>query len=147
MLKTSLTLAALLGMGLAGCQMDSADSARLSTQARTVPELAAYAASHPYPATMPASEQVHVAAIVNRADSTIKIYNFGNRPIHDARVWVNKSYVQHINGVASNSSAIVRMSELYNGLGQTFTGLNSPVSLVQVETDDGLYTLLGPASE
>ena len=147
MLNRSLALAALLGLGLAGCQMDNSDSARLSTQARTVPELAAYAASHPYPTSLPASEQVHAAAIVNRADSTIKIYNFGNRPIRDSRVWVNKSYVQHINGVSPNSSAVIRMNELYNGLGQTFTALNSPVSLVQVESEDGLYTLLGPASE
>jgi hypothetical protein len=147
MLKTKLTLVALIGLGLAGCQTDGSESARLSTQARTVPELAAYAASHPYPTSLPASEQVHAAAIVNRADSTIKIYNFGTKPIHDARVWVNKGYVQHINGVAPNSSAIIRMGELYNGLGQTFTSLNSPVSLVQLESEDGLFTLLGPASE
>jgi hypothetical protein len=147
MMKTSLSLAILIGLGLAGCQMDSSDTARMSTNARTVPELAAYAASHPYPATMPASDQVHAAAIVNRSNSTIKIYNFGTRPIRDAQVWINKAYVQHINGIAPSSSAIVRMDELYNGLGQTFLALNSTVSLVQLQTEDGLYTTLGPAAE
>jgi hypothetical protein len=147
MLNTSLALAALLGLGLAGCQMNGDDSTRLSTTARTVPELAAYAASHPYPTTMPATEQMHAAAIVNKSSGTIKIYNFGTRPIRDARIWVNKGYVQHINGVAPGSSAIIRMDELYNGLGQTFTSMNSPVSLVQVELDDGLFLLLGPAAE
>jgi len=147
MFKASFTLAALIGLGLAGCQTESGDAARMSTTARTVPELAAYAASHPYPTSAPASDQVHAAAIVSRSDASIKIYNFGTKPIRDARVWVNKGYVQHINGVAPNSSAIIKMDELYNGLGQTFTALNSPVSLVQVETDDGLFTLLGPASE
>src|SRR5665213_3249389 len=72
MLKTSLALAALLGLGLAGCQMDNGDSTRLSTTARTVPELAAYAASHPYPSSMPATEQMHAAAIVNKTAGTIK---------------------------------------------------------------------------
>jgi len=146
MFKTSLMLTALVGLGLAGCQSNG-DSARLSTNASTVPELAAYAAAHTYPTTMPAAETVHAAAIVNRSNSTIKIYNFGTRPIREARIWVNKAYVQHINGIASNSSAVIRMDELYNGLGQNFLALNAPVSIVQVQSEDGFYTLLGPAAE
>lgn len=147
MLKQTFVLAAALA--LVGCASDqqSNEQARLATSPPTSPELAAYAAAHPYPERAKASDTLRAAAIVNRANGVIKIYNFDHRPIQEANVWVNRSFVQHIKGVAPNSSAIIRLNELYNGLGKNFTTLNEPVSTVQIEMGDNLYTLEGPAAE
>src|SRR5260370_26276307 len=145
MCRTTLLLALL---AVAGCEStNTPDSARLTTQSPTSPQLAAYAASHPYPTTATSSDQLKAAAIVNRQTGVIKIYNFDSKPIRDAEVWVNKAYVQRISGIAPNSSALIRMGELYDGLGQSFSSISSPVSLVQIQMDRNLYTVQGPAAE
>jgi hypothetical protein len=144
MSRTLLCLLAAIAM--AGCGSQN-DSARTANGAPTSPELAAYAGAHQYPTTMPVSDHSPVAAVVNHANGTIKIYNFDTRPMSDSKVWINQSFVQHINGIAPRSSVILRTTDLYNGLGQSFASLNSPVSLVQVETDNRLMTALGPAAE
>lgn len=144
MLRTSLVLVA--AMAVAGCESQN-DSARVATNAPTVPQLAAYAGSRQYPTTMPVIDHFRIAAVVNRASGIIKIYNFDSRPVRDANVWVNKTFVQHINGIAPNSSAIIRSGDLYNGLGQSFASLNSPVSVVQVEMDNQLLNAQGPAAD
>jgi len=146
MLKLSLALAAL---ALAGCadMFGSNNSARMATVAPTGAELAAYAAAHPYPTTMPTNEHFRAAAIVDRANGTIKIYNFDTKPIADATVWVNRSFVQHLNGIAPNSSAVVLINQLYNGMGKSLSSLNEPITIVQLEMNGTLYTLQGPAAD
>ena len=130
-----------------GCATPNSDSARMSTQAATSPQLAAYAASHPFPNTVNASDQWKAAATVNRASGVIKVYNFDTRPIRDAEIWINKAYVQRVSGIAPNSSALIRFDELYNGLGQSFANPSSPVSTVYIRMDGNVYNVMGPAAE
>jgi len=145
MLKQTILLAA--AAALVGCESISGDNARVSAQAPTAPELAAYAGAHKYPATQPAKE-MRSAAIVNRDRGVIKIYNFSNQPIQGADVWVNQSFVQHLNGIAPASAPVViRFSDLYNGLGQQFSSQNEQVRTVQIESNGNLYTLEGPAAD
>jgi hypothetical protein len=139
-------LCLLAAIAVAGCESQN-DSARTANGAATGPELAAYAGAHQYPTTMPVTDRSPIAAVVNHGSGTIKIYNFDTRPLNDAKIWVNQSFVQHINGIAPRSSVIIRTADLYNGLGQSFASLNAPVSLVQVEANDKLLTALGPAAE
>jgi hypothetical protein len=134
-------------LAAAGCASSNDDSARMSTQALTSPQLAAYAASHPFPANASASDQLRAAAIVNRSAGTIKVYNFDTKPIRDAEIWVNKAYVQRVSGIAPNSSVLMRFDELYNGLGQSFSSPNGPVSTVHIRMDGTIYALQGPAAE
>lgn len=134
-------------LAAAGCASSNDDSARMSTQALTPPQLAAYAAAHPFPANATVADQLKVAAIVNRPASTIKIYNFDTRPIRDAEIWINKAYVQRVSGIAPNSSALIRFDELYNGLGQSFSNPIGPVSTVHIRMDGTIYSILGPAAE
>ena len=133
-------------LAVAGCESQN-DSARTANVAPSGMQLAAYAGAHQYPTTMPVTDHSRIAAVVNHRNGTIKIYNFDSRPMSDVEVWVNQSFVQHINGIAPHSSVIIRTSDLYNGLGQSFASLNAPVSLVQVEADNSLLTALGPAAE
>ena len=146
MLKQSLLLVA--AVALVGCESLSGDNnARLTAQAPTAPELAAYAGAHKYPATQPAKE-LKAAAIVNRDRGTIKIYNFSNQPLQGVDVWVNQSFVQHLNGIAPGSAPVViRFSDLYNGLGQQFSSQNEQVHNVQIESGGNLYNLEGPAAD
>jgi len=119
----------------------------MATQAATSPELAAYAASHPFPDKVTTNDQWKAAAIVNRSAGMVKVYNFDSRPIRDAEIWVNKAYVQRVGGIAPNSSTLIRFDELYNGLGQSFANPTSPVSTVYIRMDGNVYSVLGPASE
>lgn len=132
---------------LIGCESTASDSARLSAQAPTAPELAAYAGAHKYP-SMQASRDLRAAAIVNRDRGVIKIYNFSSQPLSGVDVWVNQAFVQHLNGIAPGSAPVViRFTDLYNGLGQQFSSQNEQVHVVQLEADGHLYTLEGPAAD
>ena len=143
MLKQAILV--LAAAGLVGCASDQ--SGRMTAQAPTAPELAAYAGAHTYPTTQPA-KPLKAAAIVNRDRGIIKIYNFTSQPIQGADIWVNQAFVQHVNGVAPGSApAVVRFSDLYNGLGQQFSTQNEQVRTVQIESNGNLYTLEGPAAD
>ena len=145
MSKQSLLLIAIAA--LAGCESTGQDAARISAQAPTAPELAAYAGAHKYPSTQP-TRDLKAAAIVNRDRGIIKIYNFTSQPLQNVDVWVNQAFVQHLPGVAPGSAPVViRFSDLYNGLGQQFSSQNEQVRTVQVDADGHLYTLEGPAAD
>jgi hypothetical protein len=109
-------------------------------------QLAAYAGNAKFPTTQ-AQTSAKVAAIVSGDRRTIKIYNFENQPLRAVNLWVNGAYVQPIQGIPAHGRTIVRTDKLYNGLGDTFAKRSEEVSRVQLETGDGLYTLLGPATE
>jgi hypothetical protein len=145
MLKQTIVL--LGAVALAGCQGAGDQSARMTAQAPTAPELAAYAGAHRYPATQPA-RPLNAAAIVNRDRGIIKIYNFTNQPIQGADIWVNQAFVQHVNGIAPGSApAVIRFADLYNGLGQQFSSQNEQVRTVRIESSGNVYTLEGPAAD
>ena len=109
-------------------------------------QLAAHAGNAKFPNTRPSDDR-RLAAVVSRDRKTIKIYNFESNPIRAVNVWVNGSYVQPINGVAAQSKAVIRTDKLYNGLGNTFASRNEEVARVQIETQDGVYNVMGPATE
>jgi len=145
MWQQSLALLAALAVG--GCTGMNEEGPRATVAQPTSEELAAAAARAKFPTTMPAREAQHAFALVNRTNGTIKIYNMGDEPITDAKVWVNGAFMQHVNGIGAKSSAIVRFSHLYNALGKSFGSLGEPVSTVQIQTDGQLLTLQGPASD
>lgn len=146
MLRQSLVL--LAAVAAAGCGTDMfgpSDSGRLAAQAPTGAELAAYAGSRRFPATQPADNSLRAAAIVNHAQGVVKIYNFSDQPIQDADIWVNRSYVEHVRGIAPSSAPMtIRFADLYNGLGQRFSSQNGQIRSVQIESNGKLYTLEGP---
>jgi hypothetical protein len=115
-------------------------------EAMTDTQLAAHAGNARFPSTQPSDDR-RLAAIVTRDRKTIKIYNFESNPIRAVNVWVNGSYVQPINGIAGQSKAVIRTDKLFNGLGNTFASRNEEVARVQLEATDGLYNVMGPATE
>ena len=84
---------------------------------------------------------------MSKDKETIKVYNFTSKPIGEAKVWVNRSFVFRIPGIAPQSKVVIKTDQLYNGLGNTFASQKADVSSVQVQTADGLYSVDGPAME
>jgi hypothetical protein len=123
-----------------GSEMDPPAEAMSDTQ------LAAYAGHAKFPTTQ-AQNNDKIAAIVSGDRKTIKIYNFENQPLRAVNLWVNGAYVQPIQGVPAQGRAIVRTDKLYNGLGDTFAKRSEEVTRVQIETRDGIFNVLGPATE
>jgi hypothetical protein len=141
---TRFTLATLTAALLTGCA--NSDTPKMTTDAAGPTELAAYAASHEFPATRP-SNDLRVAALVSPDRSVIKIYNFTNDPLADVDVWVNGSFAQHIRGLGANGNVVVKTSDLYNHFGKSFASQSEPVSRVQIKVGDSLYNTMGPITE
>jgi hypothetical protein len=147
--RTLLTLAVL---AMAGCASNSAstpsaDADKAAVARPTPEELAAYAGHATFPTTQPAQSDLQLASIVGADKSSIKIYNFTNKDLRNIDIWVNGSYVQHVGGIAPQSSVVIQTSELYNGLGKNLAGQGEPISRVQISTDHGLFNVWGPASD
>jgi hypothetical protein len=149
----------LLGsVALAGCSMNgmhpaaadsdpAAEANRNAVAEPTVGELAAYAGHAKFPADAAAKTDLQVASILSPDKSTIKIYNFSTDPLRNIDIWVNASYVQHVDGISPQGSVLIHTNELYNGLGKNFAGQSEPVAKVQISSDHGLFTTWGPASD
>jgi hypothetical protein len=116
-------------------------------QAMSDTQLAAHAGNAKFP-TVAAQDGRRIAAIVNKDRKLIKLYNFESAPVRGRiNVWVNGSYVQPIQGIPAQSKAVIRTDKLYNGLGNTFASRSEEVARVQLETPDGLFNVMGPATE
>lgn len=126
--------------GLTGCA--STDSGRAEEMGPT--QLAAYSARAQFPTTQP-QDMLRTAAIINK--DHIKIYNLSTQPIGDAKVWVNRSFVYHIPGIAPQSKVVIDTDQLYDSLGNSLAKQKAEVSTVQLQTADGFYNVLGPAME
>lgn len=126
---------------------ESAYADRAAVARPTSEELAAYAGHSKFPAEATPKNDLEVASIISSDKNTIKIYNFSGDSLRNVDVWVNGAFVQHVSGISPQSSVLIHVDELYNGLGKSFSSQSEPVSRVQIATDHGLYTTWGPASD
>jgi len=148
MLRQSLAVLAVSTVAaLAGCSSFGGSSGSAAINENLEPtQLAAFSAKAAYPQTQP-SEEFPSAAIVNKDKGTIKIYNFTDKPVGDSKIWVNRSFVYHIFGIAPQSKVVISTKDLYDSLGNTFAAQKDDVSTVQLQTDHGFYNVEGPAME
>jgi hypothetical protein len=109
-------------------------------------QLAAYAGAAEFPTARPRND-ARIAAIVTKDRQTIKIYNFDANAMRAVNVWVNGAYVQPLQALPAHSKAYIRGDKLFNKNGDRFSTRGEEVTRVQLETQDGLYDVLGPASE
>ena len=115
-------------------------------QAMSDTQLAAHAGDAEFPGDQ-ASDGRRVASIVTNDRRTIKLYNFENEPIRAVNVWVNGAYVQPLRAIPPHSKAPIRTDKLFNKLGQRFSERGEEVNRVQLETSEGLFNTMGPATE
>ena len=145
MIRQTIALLALAALG--GCAANAEFGAPNSTQRMTATQLAAFAASTEYPANQTGRNDLMAAAIVDRGDKEIKVYNFSNQPIRDARLWVNRSFVARIEGIAPLSKAVIKGDRFYDKMGNSYAKQSVEVSQVELQTAEGLYNLMGPVTE
>jgi hypothetical protein len=132
---------------LAGCTQSGQDgNAKLTAEAPTATELAAYAARHKYPQTQP-SDDLKVAALISSDRTTLRLYNFSNEPLPEVDVWVNRAWLQHVRGIGANGSVTIKTSDLYNAFGKNFSSQSEPVSKVQLELDGKFFNAMGPVTQ
>ena len=150
--STTITLAAAALAMLTGCSTSAEfDPGRMSSEdadptMRT--QMAAFAArdENAYPSTQP-SNDLRAAAVVDRENGIIRIYNFTREPITDAKVWVNQTYVVRVPNIPASDGFRISRSRFYNANGIPLSRSNSPVNTVQIERGERLYTLQGPVFE
>ena len=126
--------------GGSGNAMDPPAEAMSDTQ------LAAYAGGAKFPQSRPRDDW-KVAAIVSQDRKSIKVYNFEDQPLRTVAIWVNGAYVQPIQMIPPHARTVIHTDKLFNAAGDTFAKRSPEVSQVQLETRDGLFNLLGPATE
>ena len=108
--------------------------------------LAAHAGGTTFPSAQPTDGR-RVAAIVTADRRTIKLYNFENEPIRAVNVWINGAYVQPLRTIPAHSKAPIRTEKLFNKDGYRFSERGEEVNRVELETSEGLFNALGPATE
>jgi hypothetical protein len=129
-------------IGIAGCT-----SGKIDTATRT--QMAAFAASedNAYPNQAKASDDLRVAAIVDREDGVVRVYNFTDERISNAKLWVNQQYVYRIPAISPNDSVKISRARLYNSRGASLSREKAPISNVQLQRGDELSNLMGPVFE
>jgi hypothetical protein len=145
------TLATVLIAALAGCsaKLEPVGMGGQGDRSAQQTQLAAYAASdaNQYPEDAEASNDFRAAAVVNRESGTIRIFNFSNQPLTNAKLWINQNYVREVDMVPANGSKRISYNELYDPSGRTLSSAKTPVTNVQIQTGDRLHNVMGPAFE
>lgn len=147
MFRTS--LAALALAAIVGCSASVEPISSSDQSASREAQLAAFAAAadNQFPADAQARDDLRVAAIVNQKNNMIRIYNFTDEPITNAKLWVNSGYVREIDRIPPNGWRTVSFGELFNSGGRVFTATRAPITNLQLQTGDDLNNLMGPIYE
>lgn len=135
------TIAILVTLGLAtGC------TNMVSSEADDRAKLAAYAAQEQVPTTEPT--QLMAGATLLPDHQTLQITNFSDTPLSDVDVWVNRSYVQHVDLINADAVQSLPLNRFYSKDG-TYLGQDATITVQNVQVSSGgkLYNLLGPANQ
>jgi hypothetical protein len=108
---------------------------------------ATVAALAKYPGSPQKSDRVQVAAVDYRGDKRIELLNVGDSPVESPMVWVNKTFVNKAPTIPTRGSVVVKYADLIQqGQGvQDLATINQPVTTVEIQTGEGLYSAMGPA--
>ena len=143
MIRTALSI--VTAVALAGCSASTSFHPQSSsTRADETAQLAAYAATAEYPTRSPAKEDLRAAAVVNRDNGSIRIYNFTDRPLTGANVWINGAYVQRADTIPARGSVALSRNRFFDRSGTNFASGNAPINRVELQFDNDLYMLMGP---
>ena len=137
---------ALAGVILAGCSASTKMANPFKGDDTQKTQLAAFAAQSQYP-NKQASDELRAAALVNKGDNTIKLINSTQQAINDTKLWVNGSFVTHVDTIPAKGVVTIKRENLYNRDGISLAKANTGIQKVQLEMADKLYNLEGPAFE
>ncbi|HEY7115470.1 MAG TPA: hypothetical protein VH475_02725 [Tepidisphaeraceae bacterium] len=133
----AITLAIISLALLAGCTQQKMEARRDAT----------VAALAQYPGNPQRSDTVTVAAVDYPADKRFELYNMGDQPITNAKVWVNQRFVKEVGRIPARGSVNIKYADvLEQGAGvQDLAQYARGISAVELQTPDGLFTVLGPS--
>lgn len=131
------------GLFLAGCSTSAEVSNPFDENTSSEAQLAAFAASSQFP-NQEASNDLTATALVHRDTGMIQIINASNKPLTNAKVWVNGQFVTKVNSIPANGSVRIPRSQFYDQTGRTLSGTNTTAQRIQLQTSDNLYNLQGP---
>jgi hypothetical protein len=137
------TLAAAIAI-VTGCESQTEKVSEVGPEARLAISQAAVAK---YPGNPTTSSDVQLAAINYPDKHVLEIHNLGTQSIPSgSRVWVNGTFTSTINSIAPKSFAAVKHGELLEAGPAThdLRALNQPLAKVEIETDQGLFSVQGP---
>jgi hypothetical protein len=137
---------ALVGFVLVGCSTSASVENPFKGDDTQKTQLAAFAAQNQYPNKQP-SDDLRVAALINKDSGNIKVINTTGQAITDAKLWVNGAFVTHIDTIPSKGVVTIKRENLYNRDGIPFSKANIGINKLQLEAADRLYNLEGPAFE
>ena len=137
-----LTSVAALGI-VAGCGPKANKVTAVGPEAR---EAISQATMARYPGRATTSPEVQVAAINYDKKHYIELHNLGTTSIPPSTVWVNGTFVTNISGIPPKSYTTVQHGALLEAGPATndLRKLEQPVAKVEIETDNGLFTVQGP---
>ena len=143
----SIFLTAMAASALAlvvGCEGKADKVSSVQPEARQAISAAATAR---YPGNPTTSRDVQAAAINYPEKKVVEIYNLGNTSIPPGNVWVNGSYMTHVDGIAPKSYTAVKYGQLLEAgtPANDLKSLNQPVAKVEIQTDKGLFSVQGPS--
>src|SRR3954464_6349831 len=128
---------------LAGCEGKTDKVSAVAPEARQAISAAAMAR---YPGNPTTSRDIQLAAVTYPEKKYVEILNLGTTSIPASNVWVNGTFMTHIDGIAPKSLTTVQYGSLLEAGTATndLKSLNQPVSKVEIQTDRGLFSVQGP---
>lgn len=146
MLKFILPLAA--ATMLVGCESSMSIQPTASSSRQETAQLAAYAANANYPQNARASynQDWRVGATVQKND--IRLMNYSDHAIDNVNVWVNGTWVRHLDNLPPKGSVTLSTSDFYNQNGRVLSESNFPLETARIEIQNGnnLYSVMGPVA-
>ena len=129
--------------GLTGCAAD-----KVSQVGERPRELISFAATAEYPGNARESDSVQVVAFDDPRRKEFELHNLGTVSVPASAVWVNGGFVTKVESIPPKEHVTVRYSSLVEaGQGTNdFKRMGQPLRRVELATDGGLFTVLGPAT-
>ena len=156
MLRSCLVLAT--GLILFGCTSShySRDDAENNSDPQTasakisgngdVARMAAFAARAEYPRDLKPGSDLPVSALIRQSTGVITLINGGDKPIHDARIWLDEgAYVARVEHIPARGTVTLNRAAFYDRSGGRLADVTGPVDRLQIQPADGFYNIHGPA--
>ncbi len=140
---TAIALAAFI---LVGCSTSASVKNPFKSDDSHRTQLAAFAAQSQYP-TKQASDDLAIAALIKGKDGDIKLLNTTQQAITDAKVWINGSFVTHVDTIPAKGTVMIKRDDLFNRDGISLSKASTAINRIQLESGDKLYNVHGPAYE
>ena len=141
--KADLPFAAvvLVGVGItawcAGCGNKAVEARRQAT----------VAALASYPGNPQQSDEVRLAAVDRTKDKKIDVLNLTDRSVQSPTIWVNQTFLSKTETIPPRGQVTIKYSALIEqGTGvRDLDMANVPVKAVEVQTAEGLFSVMGPS--